>query len=255
MLRDHGLPEEDGLLAAMAQRQRPSGAVRLRVAVLAPPHISNLDEFQPLLVCPAVRWLGAHAADWKAPTGSCCRAASRSAATWPGCARRAGGHLRAHVAAGGRCWVVCGGLQMLGEGSTTPRAWTASPRPAAGPGPAAAPHPLCRAQAAARRRARFAAELPAAWSALAGLQVPGYEIRCGQTEGPGAVAWADDGQPLAWAQGSVLGLYLHGALEQPALLRALCGAAVDGLDAVFDRLAEHLEGALGRDKLMRLCTP
>jgi adenosylcobyric acid synthase len=104
-------------------------------------------------------------------------------------------------------------------------------------------------------QARFAAELPAAWSVWAGLQVPGYEIRCGQTEGPGAVAWADDGQPLAWAQGSVLGLYLHGALEQPALLRALCGAAVDGLDAVFDRLAEHLEGALGRDKLMRLCTP
>ena len=71
----------------------------------------------------------------------------------------------------------------------------------------------------------------------------------------GDVGIRQTGQPLAWAQGSVLGLYLHGALEQPALLRALCGAAIDGLDAVFDRLAEHLEGALGRDTLMRLCTP
>ncbi|WP_326538744.1 cobyric acid synthase [Pseudorhodoferax sp.] len=254
MLREHGLPEEDGLLAAPPQREQ----ARLRVAVLAPPALSNHDEFQPLLAASAVQLVWAR------------RPAELSGAdliVLPGSKQvngdlawlRAQGFeapLRAHAAAGKPLLGLCGGLQMLGEWLDDPEGVDGQ---AHGPLPGLGLLPIRTRYAAPKRvrasQARFAAELPAAWSVWAGLRVPGYEIRCGRTEGPGAVAWADDGQPLAWAQGSVLGLYLHGALEQPALLRALCGAAVDGLDAVFDRLAEHLEGALGRDKLMRLCTP
>jgi adenosylcobyric acid synthase len=254
MLREHGLPEEDGLLAAPPQREQ----ARLRVAVLAPPALSNHDEFQPLLAASAVQLVWARrpaelsGADLIVLPGS--KQVSGDLA-W----LRAQGFeapLRAHAAAGQPLLGLCGGLQMLGEWLDDPEGVDGQ---AHGPLPGLGLLPIRTRYAAPKRvrasQARFAAELPAAWSVWAGLRVPGYEIRCGRTEGPGAVAWADDGQPLAWAQGSVLGLYLHGALEQPALLRALCGAAVDGLDAVFDRLAEHLEGALGRDKLMRLCTP
>jgi adenosylcobyric acid synthase len=254
MLREHGLPEEDGLLAAPPQREQ----ARLRVAVLAPPALSNHDEFQPLLAASAVQLVWARrpaelsGADLIVLPGS--KQVSGDLA-W----LRAQGFeapLRAHAAAGKPLLGLCGGLQMLGEWLDDPEGVDGQ---AHGPLPGLGLLPIRTRYAAPKRvrasQARFAAELPAAWSVWAGLRVPGYEIRCGRTEGPGAVAWADDGQPLAWAQGSVLGLYLHGALEQPALLRALCGAAVDGLDAVFDRLAEHLEGALGRDKLMRLCTP
>jgi adenosylcobyric acid synthase len=254
MLREHGLPEEDGLLAAPPQREQ----ARLRVAVLAPPALSNHDEFQPLLAASAVQLVWARrpaelsGADLIVLPGS--KQVSGDLA-W----LRAQGFeapLRAHAAAGKPLLGLCGGLQMLGEWLDDPEGVDGQ---AHGPLPGLGLLPIRTRYAAPKRvrasQARFAAELPAAWSVWAGLRVPGYEIRCGRTEGPGAVAWADDGQPLAWAQGSVLGLYLHGALEQPALLRALCGAAVYGLDAVFDRLAEHLEGALGRDKLMRLCTP
>jgi len=45
---------------------------------------------------------------------------------------------------------------------------------------------------------------------------------------------------LGWcnAQGNVLGVYLHGLFEQPAVLHALFGATAPTLDTVFDRLAD-----------------
>jgi adenosylcobyric acid synthase len=254
MLREHGLPEEDGLLAAPPQREQ----ARLRVAVLAPPALSNHDEFQPLLAASAVQLVWARRPAELSGADLDRAAGLQAGQRRPGLAARPGLRGAAARPRRGRPPLLglCGGLQMLGEWLDDPEGVDGQ---AHGPLPGLGLLPIRTRYAAPKRvrasQARFAAELPAAWSVWAGLQVPGYEIRCGQTEGPGAVAWADDGQPLAWAQGSVLGLYLHGALEQPALLRALCGAAVDGLDAVFDRLAEHLEGALGRDKLMRLCTP
>jgi adenosylcobyric acid synthase len=48
---------------------------------------------------------------------------------------------------------------------------------------------------------------------------------------------------LAWqnAQGNVLGLYLHGLFENPAVLHALFGASAPTLDTVFDRLADVVD--------------
>ena len=48
---------------------------------------------------------------------------------------------------------------------------------------------------------------------------------------------------LAWqnAAGNVLGCYLHGLFEDPAVLRALFGATVPTLETVFDGLADFLE--------------
>ena len=52
MWRDHGLPEEDGVFDAQATGE--AGAA-LKIAVLAYPRISNLDEFQPLRQVGGVR--------------------------------------------------------------------------------------------------------------------------------------------------------------------------------------------------------
>jgi len=47
---------------------------------------------------------------------------------------------------------------------------------------------------------------------------------------------------LAWQNeaGNVLGLYLHGLFEDPAVLQALFGASAPTLDGVFNHLADFL---------------
>jgi len=47
---------------------------------------------------------------------------------------------------------------------------------------------------------------------------------------------------LGWQNrsGNVLGLYLHGIFEDPAVLQALFGATTPTLDSVFDGLADYI---------------
>ena len=92
------------------------------------------------------------------------------------------------------------------------------------------------------------------WAALAGVQAPGYEIRCGQTQAPAECAVLHDaqGQVIGWQQGSVLGVYAHGLFEQAAVLRALFGAAVPTLDTACETLADMVEEHLDATLLRRL---
>jgi adenosylcobyric acid synthase len=102
-------------------------------------------------------------------------------------------------------------------------------------------------------RSRFAPTMHGAWSALAGVEVAGYEIHHGQTQAHAAMQAAGDiaaavlPDGLAWqnVRGNVLGLYLHGLLEDPAALQALFGSRLNGavptLDTVFDGLADFIE--------------
>lgn len=77
----------------------------------------------------------------------------------------------------------------------------------------------------------------------------GYEIHQGQTRQHPAMAQAGDAaravmpDQLAWQNGAgnVLGLYLHGLFENPAVLAALFGATTPTLDSVFDGLADFVE--------------
>ncbi len=258
--RDHGLPEEDGLLhpdeggvAGGHPLTGPAGP-RLNVVVIAPPHISNLDEFLPLARVPGLRlsWARtpaqAEAADWLVLPGS----------------KQVGGDLAwlraqeldrtlaAHAAAGRPVLGVCGGLQLLGLSLHDPAGHDGRPFEHL---PGLGLLPLhTRFGAVKRLRAttvRFA-QPQGAWSALAGVQAPGYEIRCGQTLAAAdvAVLHDDQGQAIGWQQGSVLGFYAHGLFEQAAVLQALFGATVPTLDQACDTLAdlveEHLDAALLR---------
>jgi adenosylcobyric acid synthase len=83
---------------------------------------------------------------------------------------------------------------------------------------------------------------PTVWGALAGVSVAGYEIHHGQTRAVDTSAHAVLPEGLGWcnARGNVLGLYLHGLFEDPAVLRALFGASAPTLDVVFDGLADYI---------------
>ena len=103
--------------------------------------------------------------------------------------------------------------------------------------------------------ARFAAR-DDVFAPLCGLAVDGYEIRLGRSAARGpaarAVLHGADGEPIGWQRGNVLGIYLHGLFEDPAVLRAVFGATLRPLDEVFERLADTVDAAFGADALMAL---
>jgi adenosylcobyric acid synthase len=262
MQRDHGLPEEDGLAATP-----PSAAGGPRIAIVATPHISNLDEFQPLQAAAAVRWVRRpdelDGADWIVLPGS--KQVSGDL-DW----LRAQGLDRAIVreARDGRPVLgICGGLQMLGQGLSDPDGVDGQPH---GPRSGLGLLPLETRYAAPKRlRAgpmAFAPELASTggpWRALAGLRWAGYEIRCGRTTAADGdalpVLWAHDepGEhaPAGWCggpQGNVLGITAHGLFEDSAVLQALLGRRARTLDHSLDAVAGLLEAALGAASLRAL---
>ena len=219
----------------------------MTVAIVAYPRISNLDEFQPLANLGHVRLLWARSAadlahaDWVILPGS---KHTSSDLAWLR-ARSLDRALAAHAARGGAVLGICGGLQMLGEALVDPHGID-------GNAPGLGLLPLVtrfEPEKTVRRRAAAFGALRGPWQALSGVAVRGYEIHQGQTvQHPALAAQGDIAQPvlpngLAWqnAAGNVLGLYLHGLFEEPAVLRALFGAEAQTLETVFDRLADCIE--------------
>ena len=247
----HGLPEEDGLFD---DRTLTAGAVTRTIAVIVYPRISNLDEFQPLKNVPGVRlqWVrspaelaGLDAAtDWVILPGS--KHTSGDLA-W---LRKQGldAAIARHAGQGGAVLGICGGLQMLGEALIDPYGID-------GNAPGLGLLPLVTVFAADKTvkhtQACFDLQMGSAspWALLAGVNAQGYEIHHGQTAQHPAMAQAGDvaravlPDGLAWQnnRGNVLGVYLHGLFEDPAVLHALFGAAVPTLDSVFDGLSRYIE--------------
>jgi adenosylcobyric acid synthase len=277
----HGLPEEDGVFD---DRSVAAGAIRLTVAVIAYPRISNLDEFQPLKNIPGVRltWVrspselaGLKVSDWIILPGS---KHTSGDLVW---LRQQGldGAIARHAGQGGPVLGICGGLQMLGEALVDPHGID-------GNGPGLGLLPLVTvfdpvktvrytktcfsADWPARAHRAHAGHLmppnaqksdpdvgsmdsvfstPTPWEGLAGVVVSGYEIHHGQTAQHPAMAEAGDiahavlPDDLGWCNGvgNVLGLYLHGLFEDPAVLQALFGANTPTLERVFDGLADYIE--------------
>ena len=251
MWRGHGLPEEDGVFD-----DAPTGAMQgLRIAVIAYPRISNLDEFQPLRQVEGVRlvWVRdpreLEGADWIILPGS--KHTSGDLAWLRECGLDLA--IDRHTAAGRPLLGICGGLQMLGEALRDPHAIDGA-APGLGLLPLVTqfePHKLLRAGAL-----RFAATT-GCWAALEGVVWQGYEIHHGRSapheSGAAAnvVLHNDAIEPIGWQRGPVLGVYAHGLFESPAVLQALFGAATSTLDSVFDGLADFVErhfepGALAR---------
>jgi adenosylcobyric acid synthase len=282
MWRGHGLPEEDGVFddspspASTQSPPRGGGAVlgngpangsstllpqRLtRIAIVAYPRLSNLDEFQPLRSIPGVRLTWARtaaeleAADWIILPGSKAVAADLA---WLR-EHKLDAVIARHADAGKPLIGICGGLQMLGETLIDPHGID-------GNAPGLGLLPLVtqfeKDKLLRPARLRFAAQLAAPWQALQGLKLEGYEIHHGRTvQHPGMAAAPealhdDSGGVVGWQSGSVLGVYAHGLFEQAPLLRALFGADVRTLDSVFDGLADYIDHHFQPGTLAGLLNP
>jgi adenosylcobyric acid synthase len=252
MWRGHGLPEEDGLFDDSSQGRGPG----VHIAIVAFPHISNLDEFQPLRSCPGVslRWARTPAAlagvDWIILPGSKNTSADRD---W----LRAQGMdeaIRAHAAGRGRVLGLCGGLQMLAGRMVDPHGIDGNEQ---GLGLLPLETRFEREKLTRQTQARFT-EVTGLWSGLSAVSFDGYEIHHGRTGmvGPSAgttIALVNEsGDAIGWQCGSVLGLYAHGLFEAPAVMRALFGAELRSWDSVFDGLADFIDGAFAAGVLSRL---
>lgn len=239
----HGLPEEDGVFD---DRTRAAGAVEKTIAVIAWPRISNLDEFQPLKNVPGVRLVWARTpadcavADWIVLPGSKATAADMAWLVAQGLDQA----VARHAAAGKAVLGICGGLQVLGQALVDTHGVDGN---APGLGLLRLVTTFDADKTVRRTSATFGA-MAGPWSALSGVTACGYEIHHGQTVQQPALAAQGDAvreviPNLAWqnADGNVLGCYLHGLFENPAVLQALFGASVPTLESVFDGLADFLQ--------------
>jgi adenosylcobyric acid synthase len=139
---------------------------------------------------------------------------------------------------------ICGGLQILGEALI-------DSHDIDGNGPGLGLLPLVTnfeiAKTVQHRQTQFG-QVTGLWSKLSNVTVAGYEIHHGQTAQHPAMAKAGDvavavlPDALGWQNraGNVLGLYLHGMFEDPAVLQALFGATTPTLNSVFDGLADYI---------------
>ncbi|MDO4906139.1 MAG: cobyric acid synthase [Lautropia sp.] len=177
--------------AASSSEPRPvsmtSSAMRARVhqiILIAPPRISNLDEFEPLSALRGVRLMAVRDGtslpaisdcDWIILPGS---KHTSSDLAW---VKRQGidDWVRSHAARGGAVLGICGGLQMLGERLVDEHGVDGS---ADGIGLLPLLTSFGRDKVLRRRSECFGVLPDGPWSALSGMPVGGYEIHQGRTE-------------------------------------------------------------------------
>jgi adenosylcobyric acid synthase len=239
---EHGLADEDGV-GERLPRDPPQG--RPLAAVVRYPYASNLDEFRLLEqvadVVYARRPAQLAGADLVVLPGS------KSVASDLAWLREHGfaAVLRSRAQAKEPLLAICGGLQMLGERLLDRGGVEGS---AAGLGLLPLATEFEAEKQVLRTRAAFLS-LGGPWQALSGLSVSGYEIRHGHSTATGPVAPAlPDG--LGFVSEAVLGVYLHGLLEDPVLVSRLLGVAPPtSLEAVLEELADAVEPHLELERL------
>ncbi len=232
-LLEVSLPEEDG-----AWLDTPNAAaLRGAVAVVRLPRVSNLDEFAPLGAL--ARWVNR-----PADLGAACAVilpgskSVRADLDWLRATGLAGAVARL-ARAGVPVLGVCGGMQMLGHTLRDPHGVEGGGEvPGLG---------LLDVETTLERDKTT--RLVGVTDRETGARLEGYEIHHGRTlTGPDAVETVAG---LAWRQGNVRGVYVHGLLDNPAYLEAFLNRAgltppapPDTLDARLDVLAARVTAAL-----------
>ncbi|MBK9577743.1 MAG: cobyric acid synthase [Fibrobacteres bacterium] len=246
----HQLPDED----AVALEQFVSsgaGPVRHRVGIVAWPRISNFDEFRRLAAWPGVETVLVRQRAQCAGLDLLILPGSKNAPADIDWLRDRGldRAIHEHAHAGRPVLGVCGGLQALG-GEIIDSCGTE------GEGRGLGLLDLRTVHGEVKRVGALHARIPAMdgfWHSIGGLDVSGYQIRTGATEGCDPLSSAG----LFVSSGNVLGTYLHGMLEDPSVLGALFGVTnlmEDPLESTFREMGELVENHLDREVLEAIVT-
>ncbi len=247
------LPAEDAL------DLQPFGDGAVRIACLALPRIANFDDLDPLKMHPGIR-LEMVRPGQPVPGDAAVVIIPGSKSTRTDLAFvRAQGwdiDLEAHHRRGGRILGICGGFQMLGRSIADPHGIEGEAGMTEGLGyldveTVLNPH---------KRLTRVMAV-----HAPSGLQVAGYEIHLGRSDGPDCLRpFAQVGNVPDGARsgdGRVEGTYLHGLFTSDTFrdawiqeLGAKTGAFsyTAEIEAVLDELARHIETHLDIGGLLKL---
>lgn len=248
------LPAEDALDLPKAVRKDG-----FQVAVLSLSRIANFDDLDPLAQEPGVS-LQMIAAGRAIPGDADLVIIPGSKSTRGDLAYlRAQGwdiDLAAHIRRGGQVLGICGGYQMLGQSVQDPGGIEGSAGTTIGLGFLDVNTLMTADKRLTRTQAVHAAT---------GVPIQGYEIHIGRTEG------ADRARPFAHiagkpegavsADGRIMGSYLHGMFAddvfRSGFLRHIGAAGstlryANGVDAVLDALAVHLETHFNVDGLLAL---
>ena len=246
------LPAED----VMDLRGDERSGAAIKIAVPRMPRIANFDDLDPLAQEPNVSLQIVDAgdalpgdADWVILTGSKNTISDLHSF-------RVNGwdiDLAAHIRRGGKVIGLCGGYQMLGNTIADPEGIEGSAAMVPGLGHLNIEtilHPD-----------KFVRQV-AGTHLASGQPVRGYEIHLGETSGPDThEPWLEINGVPAGAVGKndlVFGAYVHGLFASDGFRQALLSNAASalnyeaGIEAVLDRLANHLASHIDMDQMLQI---
>ncbi len=239
------LPAEDAL-----DLPKGGGNGALKVACLTLSRIANFDDLDPLKLEPAVSLTMVRAGQAvPGDTDLVIIPGSKSTRGDLAFLRQQGWDvdIAAHVRRGGHVLGICGGYQMLGRVVRDPEGIEGSAGETEGLGLLDVETLMSPDKHLTRTSAVHAAT---------GTAMEGYEIHIGRTEGPdrtrpfARVGGLPEG--AASADGRIMGSYLHGMFSgdefRAAFLKGFGASSAlsygAGIEAVLDRLADHMEAHL-----------
>ena len=250
------LPAEDALGLTAPGQRKPGAKIRIAIPIL--PHISNFDDLDPLEAEPDVELLRIRPGD--AIPGDCALVllcGSKSTIADLATLKNSGLDIdiKAHLRRGGYVLGLCGGYQMLGKTVADPHGIEGALQSAEGLG-------LLDIETVLTDDKRL---VSVTGQSFDGISFSGYEMHVGVSKGQDtARAFATIGNHTDGAisaSGRVLGTYVHGLFadddQRSAWLERLGGQSStldyeEQVDAVLDRLAEHLERHLDLDALIAI---
>ncbi|KAA3510561.1 cobyric acid synthase [Agrobacterium rosae] len=247
------LPAEDALGLTAPEQRKPGAKIRIAVPIL--PHISNFDDLDPLEAEPDVELIRVRPGD--VIPADCalvllCGSKSTIADLTTLKSSSFDVDIKAHLRRGGYVLGLCGGYQMLGNTVADPEGIEGVNLTVDGLG-------LLNVDTVLTGDKRL---ISVTGQSFDGISFSGYEMHVGITEGADVIrpfsTIGDQKDGAISTDGRVFGTYMHGLFaddtQRSAWLKRLGSESStlnyeQQVNAVLDRLADHMERHLNLDAL------